>query len=42
MDGGPVPPRVVGIVSLGESENTEEKLHFWLLIFSLAISKSVQ
>jgi pre-rRNA-processing protein TSR1 len=26
LDGGPAPPRVVGIISLGESENTEEKL----------------
>ncbi len=26
LDGGPAPPRVVGIISLGESEVTEEKL----------------
>lgn len=26
LDGGPAPPRVIGIVSLGESEATEEKL----------------
>lgn len=26
LDGGPAPPKVVGIVSLGESEATEEKL----------------
>lgn len=31
LDGGPAPPRVIGIISLGESENMEEKLRSLIL-----------
>jgi pre-rRNA-processing protein TSR1 len=31
LDGGPPPPRVIGVISLGESEQTEEKLRSLIL-----------
>jgi hypothetical protein len=39
LDGGPTPPRIVGIISLGETTNTEEKLRSLILEQADAVSQ---
>ena len=39
LDGGPAPPRIIGIISLGEKEDTEEKLRSLILDQADKVSK---